>query len=217
MTKSSSCRVPRGAATYEDGACELAIGCFAAICTDRLGEHLVSFSQAWPSVSVGIHELTRAGLISGLRAGDITLAVLPGQPDPRFSSRLLWQDRVVALVARDHPLAGLAGLASTDLGELRFLVSRRDHGADLHSFLTSRISNDLRLPADMRDGDTTQLLDLVAAGAGAALACESQAIGRDDVAVLPVRAPLAHFTVFATWCEDRMTPALKALITRLAT
>ncbi|WP_176473139.1 LysR family substrate-binding domain-containing protein [Sphingomonas lenta] len=192
----------------------LAIGCSAAIGRDRLGEELVAFGRRRPDVLVGVHEMGRAGLLAGLRSGEIALGLLPGEPDPGFRSVRLWEDRALLALPRGHALAAEAYVAPDAARDLLFLASRRSAGAEVHRFLSRRVFGEGACPtSDMRDCGLGRILAMVADGGGAALLCESHdypALGQ--VALLPFAHPAARFGVYAHWLEEREDAALSALL-----
>ncbi|RYY47114.1 MAG: hypothetical protein EOP59_01730, partial [Sphingomonadales bacterium] len=73
----------------------MAVGCFASICRDRLADELLDFSRVCPEVDIGVHEMARGSLLTALRGGELSLAVLPGEDEPGTRSVEVWQDRVM--------------------------------------------------------------------------------------------------------------------------
>src|ERR1044072_1616125 len=86
---------------------ELAVGLFASIAPERLGDELLALARTCPSLGIGVHEMPRAALLTALEANKIQLAVMPGPERPALQSALLWVDRVMVAMAKDHPLAVL--------------------------------------------------------------------------------------------------------------
>ena len=195
----------------------MAVGCFASICRDRLADELLDFSRVCPEVDIGVHEMGRGSLLKGLRGGELSLAVLPGGDEPGTQSVEVWQDRVMVAMPRDHALASRAAVRPLDLCCQPVLVSRQQFGSDMHRFLAPLV-----VPAgtsvDTRIADVgpARLLDLVAAGEGVTLICESHVAHlAADVAVRPVFASGALFPVRAYWIGQRPEWPLSALINTL--
>jgi DNA-binding transcriptional LysR family regulator len=117
----------------------------------------------------------RPALLSGLRSGELALAVLPGEPDPEFRHARLWDDRALLALPPGHPLATEPAVAVAELAQLLFLVSRKQHGNELHRFPPPPPARRGR-PRPQRDPrlGLGKILGLVTEGAGAALVCESQ-------------------------------------------
>lgn len=192
----------------------LPIGCCSAIGRDRLGTELVAFGRRRPDVLVGVHEMGRTDLLASLRAGEIALGLLPGDPDPGFRSAELWPDRALIALPRRHPLANAGTFPPEAAQGLLFLVSRRSAGAEVHRFLSRRLFGEgACLQSDMRDCGLGRILNLVADGQGAALLCDSHDYpARAEVALLPVAHARARFGVHAHWAEQRCDASLTALL-----
>jgi DNA-binding transcriptional LysR family regulator len=196
----------------------LAIGCFASICRDRLGDALVGFTDAHPEVAVGIHEMRRRQLLQALGAGEVALAIVPGTPDPQFADAALWEDEVLAVLPAGHPLAAHARIAPAALAGEPFLVSRHQHGWDMHRFLADRVlGGGGAVSSVLLDLGPKRLLAAVGRGEGVALIGRSHAgLAGADVALRPLAAPGARFAVHAQWRRDDGDPLLPPLRAALA-
>lgn len=191
----------------------LSIGCFASICRDRLADQLVAFSDRFPEVGVGIHEMPRAALVQSLEAGDVTLAIAPDASCDRFGAMRLWSDQIIVALPRTHRLAGLSAIDPVQLADELFLVSRFQHGWDMHRFLAERVLPGRRPATGLHDVEQKRLMTLVAQERGVALLCRSH-IGHDypGVVLLPVEGGEARFHVHACWRRDLVDPIVDALI-----
>jgi DNA-binding transcriptional LysR family regulator len=207
---------------YESGrpkheSAGLAVGCFASIGRDRLADELLAFSRLCPTVDIGVHEMPRGALLSALKAGDLSLAVLPGKDEPGFRSIEVWHDRVMVALPPDHPLAARGSIQPSDLQGERVLVSTGQFGSDMHRFLTGRILP-LGPVLDVKfvDLGPAHIIARVGEGAGIALICESHAaqIG-DNVAIRPIEATHAAFPVRAYWTNAEPAWPLSCLIRSL--
>ena len=195
----------------------LAVGCFASICRDRLADELLAFSRACPDVDIGVHEMQRGALLPALRSGSLSLAVLPGKPEPDTQSIGLWHDRVMVAMASGHRLAGQAMIRPSELRDEIFLTSQQQFGGDMHRFLAQRILPlGPALNATIIDMGPPRILDRVAQGDGIALICGShEDIVRSAIVVRPVDAPGALFPVRAYWTEGTPAHPLAGLIRSL--
>ncbi|MBX3566049.1 MAG: LysR family substrate-binding domain-containing protein [Sphingomonas sp.] len=194
---------------------DLAVGCFASICRDRLADELLEFSRVCPKVDIGVHEMGRGALLASLRRGDLSLAVLPGGDEPGTRSQEVWHDRVMVAVPHGHRLAAAkAAVLPSDLRDQPVLVSRQQYGSDMHRFLAGMIlPAGAALDATIVDVGPARLVDRVAAGAGVTLICESHVAHlAADVTVLPVFANGARFPVRAYWTDAEPEWPLSALI-----
>lgn len=193
---------------------ELAVGLFAAIAPESLGDELLELARAHPQVTIGVHEMPRAALLTALEADELQLVVMPGPERPGLTSALLWVDRVMLAMAPDHPFAALPAVAPDRLRGQPFLISRQQHGSDMHRFLSHCIRPLMpALSGVLLDLGPSALMERVAAGDGLALVCQSQAEELDGaLAVRPVDYSGAVFPVRAYWKSGEPTWPLSELI-----
>lgn len=203
-----------GTSLAGQGQHDLAVGCFASICRDRLADELLDFSRVCPAVDIGVHEMGRGALLAALRSGDLSLAVLPGDDEPGTRSVEVWHDRVMVAVPHGHALTVKAAVLPADLRDYPLLVSRQQYGSDMHRFLARMIlPAGAALDTTIIDVGPARLVDRVAHGAGVTLICESHVAHlAADVTVLPVFANGARFPVRAYWTDAEPTWPLSALI-----
>jgi DNA-binding transcriptional LysR family regulator len=142
---------------------------------------------------------------------------LPGEVEPGLPHAPLWADTIMVAMARDHPLAGQARIAPEQVREEIVLVSRQQHGADRHRFLSGRILPDgPALNGILLDLSQTRLLGRVANGDGVALVCAGDADDADGRVVLrAVDTPAAAFTVHACWRDPQPGWPLSSLLDML--
>jgi len=194
----------------------LAVGCFASICRDRLADELLLFSRSRPEVDIGVHEMQRGALLPALRNGDLSLAVLPGQPEPGTHSIGLWQDRVLVAMSAGHPLAARASIGPEALRDELFLTSQQQFGGDMHRFLAQRIlPMGPALTTTIIDLGPPRILDRVAQGDGIALISGSHEEAVEGIVVRPVEAEGALFPVRAYWTQEAPAEPLAGLIDSL--
>jgi hypothetical protein len=193
---------------------ELAVGLFASIAPERLGDELLALARSCPSLGIGVHEMPRAALLTALEADQLQLAVMPGPERPGLQSALLWVDRVMVAMARHHPLAQYPVVTPEQLRDQPFLISRQQHGSDMHRFLSHCIRPLMpALSGVLIDLSPSRLMARVAAGDGLALVCRSQMDGLgEDLVVLPVDYSGAVFPVHAYWKAEAPGWPLSELI-----
>lgn len=196
---------------------DLAVGCFASICRDRLADELLQFSRVCPKVDIGVHEMGRGALLAGLRRGDLSLAVLPGNDEPGTRSQEVWHDRVMVAAPHGHALTAKQAVLPADLRDQPLIVSRQQYGSDMHRFLAAKIlPTGATLDATIVDVGPARLIERVAGGEGVTLICESHiAHLAADVTVMPVFASGARFPVRAYWTDAEPAWPLSALIVSL--
>lgn len=193
----------------------LAIGCLPWICRTRLADLLVAFGRIAPAVDVGVHEMPRADLLSGLNRGDLNLVVMPTRPLTDFPNRALWRDRAMLAVAQDHPLASLDEVTLAMVVAQTLLIARQDQGTEMHRFLADRIGVADALSCRLCDVGLPRLLAHVATGSGTALVPATTAIG-EGVRLLPIASERGAFNVRAYWRGAAPAWPLSALIASLS-
>lgn len=194
----------------------LAIGCFASICRDRLADRLIAFGHRWPAVDIGVHEMPRQELLAGVREQSLALAVTPGEAPADLPAAALWTDQVALAVAASHPLAARGEAGARDLAAEHLLISRQEHGGEMHRFLSNRVAPLAPLPGELCNMGLPRLLTKVAAGEGVALLCMSHAaIAGSGVRLLPFATANATFAVRAVWRDREPGWPLDALIAQL--
>jgi DNA-binding transcriptional LysR family regulator len=157
--------------------------------------------------------MPRSDLLAGVRDRSLDLAVLPGAARDDLRSAELWTDRAVVAMAAGHRLADEPAVAPAALARERVLVSRQQHGGEMHRFLAGRVTPLRPLGGALYNMGLPRLLDRVAAGEGVALICESHAalLGA-EVVTRPVAAPAAEFAVSAYWPDSDPAGLLAELI-----
>jgi DNA-binding transcriptional LysR family regulator len=76
----------------------------------ELPGHLASFHRRFPGIDISLSEANGDDLVKAIEEGDIDVAVVgaAGEPNPRLRRVELTDERLLAAVRRDHPLAGRA-------------------------------------------------------------------------------------------------------------
>ena len=194
---------------------DLAIGCFASLCRDRLADRLLAFSRAMPGAGIGVHEQCLAELLPGVCAGRTSLAVAPADtPMPGKGATLrsarLWDETVLVAMAADHPLAREARLMPDALLDTVMLLSTDGTAGEMGRYLLARLFPGERPAIDARQGQG-DVLARVAQGAGVALVLAGHAVSPGMV-TRPIDSPVARFAVRAWWCGRNQSPALAALL-----
>lgn len=195
----------------------VAIGCFGAICREWLGDRLLDFAKTHPAVSVGVQDMTAGELLSAVRGGAISLAILPGAPGPGLGSMPLWGDRVLLGVASDRPLAERAAVTQGEIAKHLILVSSGGAEGALDQFLLRRLfPAGARPDLSVREVSAASIGELVSKGEGVALLPAIQAGRWRGVDAVEIASPAASFVVHACWRPDAMNETLKALIAAFA-
>lgn len=210
-------RSAAGPIDEQEPTASLAVGCFASICRDQLGDLLIKFANRWPGVDLGIHDMGRGDLLAGVRDGTLALAVLPGGAESGLQSLGLLTDRVMVSMASSHRLASLTQVPVRELIRERMLVPRGRQEGELYRFLARRAAPLTRLNDTLCEVGRPRLLDEVAVGAALALTCDSHCEPDGHATVRrPIAGAAATFTVNAYWRAPEPRWPLSALIEDLS-
>lgn len=99
----------------------LQVGASPTCATYYLPPILAAFSGRHPGVKLSMVVEPSADLCRRVVAGTIDCAVIEGQPDPQLVCFELARDELVLVAHRDHPLARMRRVASSDLAGHRYL------------------------------------------------------------------------------------------------
>ena len=159
----------RGMSEGRAGSLRISTQCYT--CYHWLPPMLKSFQERFPGVNVQINlEATRRPL-DALISGKLDLAIVTGPvQDTRLDAHFLFQDEMVAVMSRDHRLAGRAFLRAEDFpGERLFVYSlpTAEYPKD-QVYVIQKVLN----PAGVVPGQvlevrlTEAMIEMVAAGMG---------------------------------------------------
>lgn len=196
----------------DDAETHLAIGCFAALCRDRLADRLLSFSRVAPSATIGVQELALAELSAAVRDGRIALAVAPEgtQGGEGLAAMTLWREEVVVAMPAGHPLAAMTAVAPAALADQLILLSADRAEGEMQRYQLARLFACRRPPLDVRGG-AGGVLTPVAAGEGLTLMLAGHG-APSGVVTRPIATAAATFAVEAWWRADDDSTALATLL-----
>ena len=166
----------------------LTVAFVPALGTYWLPEVFQNFRREFPCVRLGLEE-DDASAVSALledSSAELGLLELPVN-DQLFEIERVWEEPVLVLLPRDHPLAGRPGLELKDLAQDGFVVQRGlSHQQTLEA--CRRAGFEPRLACECSDQETA--IALVQAGLGVMLLPQLAANPpRPNLAVLPIREP----------------------------
>ncbi|HEX4249253.1 MAG TPA: LysR family transcriptional regulator [Pseudonocardia sp.] len=159
-----------------------------------------TFRERHPAVRFRLRQGAAGGLLAGVRAGELDLAlVAPTPSDEELATKPLRSDTLRLAVPLGHRLAGHGRVDLVDAAGEAFVLLTPGHGlreVTDRLFETAGIS-----PAIGFEGeDVATLRGLVSAGLGVAVLMSEPTPG---VVELPIRSPRAVRTVSAVWSRER--------------
>lgn len=196
----------------------LTLGVIPTVTAIDIPSALGRFHRAHPAVRIRLRSGGSHEFIAAINAGDMDAAILglpDGAPPKGVSTRVLARERLVAIVAADHPLAGRRRLRLEELADETFV--------DFPEGTPGRVPSDLAFHAAGVHRDvafeamsTDLILDLVRQGLVVTLL--SPAVipsGSNDLRTIPVSAGPIRAEYLA-WSDFNPTPAATAFLNGLA-
>lgn len=174
---------------------QLALGYVSSIAlSDLFSQTIQAFAQRFPDVQLTLVECASGSLGSQVADGrlDIGLSRLSpqsGQTDVQALS--LGEERLVAAISSDSPLAGQAEVSLAQLSVYPLILFPADYGSGLNQAIEQLYRrNDLPLRPGPSGRQITSIIALVAAGQGVALVPEcTQSLRNTGVTYRPLTDP----------------------------
>ncbi|WP_168709173.1 LysR family transcriptional regulator [Halomonas borealis] len=164
-------RVTRAASGHTG---QLRIGYMSSATARFLPTLLQQFSARYPDVHLELFEMTAQQQLEAFARQEIDLGFSRPLPEPEtlgLERLSLYQDRLMAVLPRSHPLAGLQRLSLKALAQEAFVLFERGQASGLFDMIISACGEAgysprvIRQPAQMQT-----LISLVASGLGVAIA-----------------------------------------------
>lgn len=187
----------------------LPLGFYTSLSTGPLRETLAEFRACAPGVALEMHEGSPPDLLEALRERRIEVAFTVLQvTQPEFNTLWLWDEKLVAALPEQHPLAVKDTVVWSDLAALPLVVRTWESGSVLYTFLAGRIARDHYLPAEQHYISREALLSLIGLGFGATVMGESAAgASFPGVAFKVIAETDASVPVTAVWLKENDNPA----------
>ncbi|MUZ65650.1 LysR family transcriptional regulator [Agrobacterium vitis] len=193
---------------------ELNLGLTGSLSSGFLGDLLKTYRRRFPKVAIKVEEATAQASAAGVLNGRLDAVFIPGNPRlPGCETRHLWDERILAVMQHEHPLASQPNISWRDLRNETFLIAADVHGPEVRELLVRRLSE---LGCDPRISiqrvGRENLMNMVGKGFGLTLIADST-IGASypGVKILPVsgREIVSSSVV---WSVTNANPALKCLL-----
>jgi DNA-binding transcriptional LysR family regulator len=160
--------------TSRGEAGHLSVGFHTSLSTGSLRSTLLDFRQRFPSVELGLVEMSRTHLMSALRNGTIDTAIVTGEATERNGRPLpLWSERILLALTEGHPLADRETIYWTDLRDETILLSQCDQEREFEDILISKLAPSENRPRiERHDVNRDTIKSLVGLGFGVGLVTE---------------------------------------------
>lgn len=181
----------------------------------RLPAALRGFRKAAPGVQLDLREMTTVAQVSGLRVGEIDLAIVipPLADDGGLAVGAFESDRLAIALPVSHPLASKADLAVYDLRNEPFVSWPRDQGRGFHDRMTRLCGTAGFSPTVAHETHGMHaVLSLVAVEAGVAIVPASMAsIRPEEIVYRPISDEAAWFELVLARLAGQPQPAAARL------
>lgn len=177
---------------------------------------LSTFHQRYPDVEIGLIEANSGDMVEAIRRGrlDVALISLVGTTAPHgLEIKVLTHDPVVAVVARDHPLAARDAITVEDLRDRELICL--PHETVLRSQLDAECARVGFSPSVAFEASHPYTLARLAArGLGVAITYEAVAeVEATHLKILQISTTRLRGRLALAWSAERpLTPASRAFI-----
>jgi len=185
------------------------------VSTVVLPDVLRVFRARQPGVDLGLHQLTSARQVVALREGrlDVGFVRLP-LVAPDLQTEVAYQEPIVIVTAKEHPVARRRRVSLAMLGGEPFILWPRSEGAGFHDQVIGLCRAAGFSPHVVQEATEMQtIINLVAAGIGVSLVPRSVAHPRrSDVAIHPLRGATAQARLAIVWRRGDDSPVMAAFL-----
>ncbi|WP_454645438.1 LysR family transcriptional regulator [Bradyrhizobium liaoningense] len=199
----------------------LVIGFYTSMSTGNLRATIAELKKLLPQLELATMERSRSRLMIALRNGTVDVVISPGRlPSKDTRSLLLWSERILITLPKDHCLAAREIIYWTDLRNEKILLSEYDPGRELEDLLISKLVRpDDRPKVERHDVSRGIIKNLTSMGMGLSLVMESD-IGASFAGLvyreLQDGSGPSRVDFHAHWRDDNENPALKRFLDMLA-
>ena len=197
----------------------LTIGVHASLSAGNLRATLIDHRRRFPNVETHLVDGSSDHLISDLARSAIDVAfIVAGNPRWDGRSIAVWSERVVAVLAADHPLSNRDSIHWSDLQQESLLLPQRGPGPEVHQLLTSKLGGVDSCRITFHDVALDRFLALISAGCGILLALEgATGISYQGVSFREIHdsdGP-TRLTFHVIWRQDNGNPSLRPFLDML--
>ncbi len=191
----------------------LRLGSFTSFSTSMLPGILKGFRDTYPGISVQLHIGEYTQIASWLEQGKIDCGILDMEHKSSFDMEFLFRDDLVAIVPKDHPMAGARTFPVRRIAEERFIILREMMDFEMSTFLKKN-KTEPALSYEVNSDFT--LLSMVESGLGVSIVHRSILYPtRFNVVMLPLDKDV-HFDVGMAIRKSDEPPAVSRIFMRFA-
>lgn len=193
----------------------LRIGLFCSLASGFLPELLRCYSAKYPKIDVSIVEAPPSENLAKLRAEELDIVFVMGEPVARDCDvARLWDERVFVVLPDTHVLCRKDSIDWKDLKTEHFILTRSEDGTAIHDYVIQRLAA-LHQRPNIRQSPVERdtLVHMVGLGKGISLMSEAIiAMPFPHVAFRPIAGNLDVLPFSGVWLLRNSNQALRRFI-----
>ncbi|WP_336818759.1 LysR family transcriptional regulator [Cedecea sp. MMO-103] len=197
----------RAARLHQGETGELRIGfTSSAPFIKAVSDSLSRFRKRYPDVHLQMREVNTREQIAPLNEGELELGLMRNTRLPdTLNWTLILREPLLAMVHRDHPLAGSRSISLTQLAQEPFVFFDPHVGTGLYDDIIGLLRRYNIVPYITQEvGEAMTIIGLVSTGLGVSILPASfQRIRLSDVVWLPIDEPEAQSELWLVWPKHR--------------
>ncbi|MCJ7959576.1 MAG: LysR family transcriptional regulator [Pseudomonas sp.] len=196
----------------------LAVGYASSIAlSDIFSQAIQAFGSAYPDVQLTVEEGASSTQWSQLIEGRLDIGMSRMQPpgeDVEIQAICLDNERLVAAIASDSPLARQEQVTLTELSAYPLIAFPADYGSGLNEIIEALYRRQALIPLPAPKGkQITSIIALVAAGRGVAVVPQcTQTLVKRGVTYRPLAEPGATAPLLVLTRKRERSPLVKAFV-----
>lgn len=185
-----------------------------------VSDSLSTFRKRYPDVHIQMREINTREQIAPLNDGELELGLMRNTRLPdTLDWTLVLREPLLAMVHRDHPLAGCGMISLQQLAHEPFVFFDPHVGTGLYDDILGLLHRNSISPYITQEvGEAMTIIGLVSAGLGVSILPASfKRVRVSDVVWLPLREKEAQSEMWLVWPKHRERSAAALKITALLT
>ncbi|PSL03634.1 DNA-binding transcriptional LysR family regulator [Haloactinopolyspora alba] len=196
------------------------VACFPSAAAAMMPRAIIEFERLHANITVSLVEGDTLNIGEALYAGEAELALRPVNPPAREHSlewHVLWEEPLVAVVARDDELATAERLTLFELSRRPLITigsgqEHQEHAFEVHTALADAGLSP-RIPVQTNQPQTLVAMARAGLGVGITNLLAASVSDTEGVVVVPLRDVVPHREVGVFWDTSRpMQPATRAFL-----